>query len=148
MKTVLAFWAATIVFLSGLLLWRNKRKYPSKRVYWLITKSLTELTIVVTSAIRMPALLCAWISLWVTKPIKEPWLRTTVGVLLAVGLGWLALFGMEVILLLSVLAVDDITGEQSGFLGNLKRAKEAEKERNANNAKQTNASNRPVGAVA
>jgi hypothetical protein len=129
MKTVLAFWAATIVFLSGLLLWRNKRKYPGKRAVWLITKSFTELTIVVVSALRMPALLVAWITLWITRPIKEPWLRTTVGVLLAIGLGYLAVVAMEVILLLSVFSIDEITGEENGFLRNYKHARQSAQSR-------------------
>lgn len=129
MKTVMAFWAATIAFLSGLLLWRNKRKYPSKSVLWLILKSLSELAILVLSALRMPALLCAWIGLWVTRPIKEPWLRTTIGVILGFGLGYLMLFGMEILLILSVFAVDDITGEKNGFLKNLKEARNADTKR-------------------
>jgi hypothetical protein len=129
MKTVLAFWASTVVFLSGLLLWRNKRKYPRKPVVWLMTKSLTELTILVVSALRLPALLCAWISLWVTRPIKQAWLRTTVGVLLAFGLGWLSMFAMELVLLMSVFSIDEITGEDQGFLKNWKHAKEADEAR-------------------
>jgi hypothetical protein len=127
MKTVMAFWAGTLALLSGILLWRNKRKYRSKSVLWLITKSATELAILMLSAFRMPALLCAWIGVWVTKPIKASWLRVTVGVVLSIGLGWLMAFGMEIILLLSVFAVDDITGEENGFLKNLREARDADR---------------------
>lgn len=134
MKTVLAFWTATIVFLSGLLLWRNKRKYPAKTVKWLMTKSLTELTILVASAIRLPALLCAWIGLWVTKPIRQPWLRVTVGVLTTVVLGYLSLFAMEVVLILSVFSIDEITGEKEGFLRNWNFARDHDRRRSTSAA--------------
>lgn len=127
MKTVMAFWAATIVFLSGLLFWRNRRKYPGKALLWLITKSGTELALLIVSAIRLPALLCAWIGLWVTRPIKEPWLRTTVGILVAAALGYMSIFAMEVILILSVFSIDEVTGESTGFLKNFNEAKAADK---------------------
>jgi uncharacterized membrane protein YphA (DoxX/SURF4 family) len=129
MKTVIAFWTATVLLLSGLLFWRNKVKYPTKRVPFLILKSATELSILMVSAIRLPMLLCAWISLWITRPIKAAWLRTTVGVLVAIGLGYLCIFAMELVLLLSVFSIDEITGEKNGFLGNLARAHDADKRR-------------------
>jgi hypothetical protein len=131
MKTVLVFWTATILFLSGLLFWRNKRKYPGKQVVFLITKSMTELALLMLSALRLPALLCAWISLWVTRPIKEAWLRTTVGILIAVGLGYLSIFAMEIILLLSVFSIDEITGTEHGFLKNWTKARQADERRTA-----------------
>jgi hypothetical protein len=129
MKTVVAFWTATVLLLSGLLFWRNKVKYPAKRVPFLIHKSATELSILVVSAIRLPMLLCAWISLWITRPIKAAWLRATVGVLVAIGLGYLCVFAMELVLLLSVFSIDEITGEKNGFLGNLSKARAIDRHR-------------------
>ena len=129
MKTVIAFWAATVLFLSGLLFWRNKRKYPAKRVPFLILKSGTELAILMVAAIRLPMLLCAWIGVWITRPIKAAWLRATVGVLVAVGLGYLCIVAMELVMLLSVFSIDEITGEKNGFLGNLAKARDVDKRR-------------------
>jgi hypothetical protein len=70
--------------------------------------------IIFLSSRCLPALLADWISLWLTKPIKDPRLKVTVGVLIGAAIAFFSMYVMEVVILLAVFAVDGITGSQDG----------------------------------
>ncbi len=126
MKLRLIFWACLSGLISGLLFWRNSRRYPGKSITWWIAKSVVELVLIMLSAICAPVVLAAWVGAWICRPIKEPWLRVTVGAVSGLFLGLISLYAMEFLILVGSLSVDDITGETTGFLSNLDRARKME----------------------
>jgi hypothetical protein len=76
-----------------------------------------------------PALLAAWIGLRLTKPIKDPRLKVTVGVLIGAAIAFVSTYVIRVVLLLAVFPVDGITGSQDGILSDWKKAKWADLQR-------------------
>jgi hypothetical protein len=129
MKLRFAFWTVVTVLLSGLLFWINTRKYSSKSVLWRMSKAGAEVGILVLSATQLPALLVCWLGLWLMRPIETPWIKATVGVIAGIIFSFFATFALEVLLILSIFAIDDITGASSGFLKNWQMAKERDRER-------------------
>jgi hypothetical protein len=129
LKKWFAFWAAAIGVLGLLLYWKNAYTYSHQSLMWKVGKSFADLVVIILAAARLPALLVAWCILWLTRPIKTPVWRTTVAVVIGTILGVLAsttVGAMEIIVLLSVFAVDLVTGKQ-GFLGHRQRYQEKQK---------------------
>lgn len=125
MKLRIAFWGVLLTLVSTLLFWRNTRRYPARSVIWRIVKSASEIVLLLLSALRLPVVLISWCSVWLSKPIETPWIRATFGAIAGIILGFLALYAMELLILIGVFSIDDITGEREGFLRNLQRAKQA-----------------------
>jgi hypothetical protein len=129
MKTVITFWTISIALVTGLLFWRNSKRYAHRPISFRLTKTLAEFVLIFLSAWRLPALLGAWIGLWLTKPIRDPRIKVTVGVLIAGLIGFCSVYVMELVILAAVFAVDGITGTGDGFLSDWKKAKWADLER-------------------
>jgi hypothetical protein len=128
-KTVIAFWAGVLALVTGILFWRNHRRYKPRSVFWLMSKTLTELLVLVLTASVLPGLLIVWLVVWVTKPIKKPWVRTVVGVLGGIAFGLLSNFALEALIFFGIFAIDLKTGEhEGGFLRCWKRAKQQEEQ--------------------
>jgi hypothetical protein len=125
MKLRVIFWAALGGIISGLLFWRNTRRYPARSVTWRITKSASEIVILLVSALRLPVVLISWCGIWLSRPIETPWIRVTVGAVAVIILSFFALYAMELLILIGVFSIDDITGEREGFLKNLRHAQQA-----------------------
>ena len=125
MKLRLLFWIVLSACISGLLLWRNTKIYPFRSVAWRATKSASEIAVLLLSALCLPIVLITWCCIWLTRPIKTPWIKATLGAVVGVILSAAALYSMELLLILGVLSIDDITGEREGFLKNFRRAKQA-----------------------
>jgi hypothetical protein len=124
MKTVIAFWAAVLAFAGGWLCWRNRKRYMKKSVVWLISKSVTELLVLLLTASVLPALLIVWLVVWITRPIKTPWVRTVIGVLSGISFAFMSSFALEALIFLGIFAIDMKTGEhEGGFLHCWKQAK-------------------------
>ena len=123
MKLRLIFWGALCAIITGFLLWKNNKKYPEKSIYWKIFKSCIEIIILLVSALRVPVLLVSWCSVWLMRPVKTTWAKATFGTLVGIILGFLAFNVMEILLILSVFSIDDITGEDYGVLKHYRRAK-------------------------
>jgi hypothetical protein len=78
-----------------------------------------------------PALLAAWIGLRLTKPIKDPCLKVTVGVLIGAAIAFFSTYVIRVVLLLAVLprrryhwfAGRDPLRLKEGQVGDLQRKK-------------------------
>jgi hypothetical protein len=106
-----AFWAACITTLLGLSLWHNRRVYRTRSWTWVSFKSVVDVSLVIGLAMRVPVLLCGYVILWLTKPLqKKPVLRTTVGAILGIAVGFFSGFAMEVIVVAGVFAMDMVTG--------------------------------------
>ena len=125
MKLRLLFWIVLSAGISGLLLWRNTKIYPFRSVAWRATKSASEIAVLLLSALCLPIVLITWCCIWLTRPIRTPWIKATLGAVVGVILSATALYSMELLLILGVLSIDDITGEREGFLKNFRRAKQA-----------------------
>lgn len=127
MKSVIAFWIAALAVVGGLLFWRNTKRYRRKSVTWRLGKSVVELLVLILTAAFLPALLIVWLVSWATRPIKTPWLRTTIGVLTGVLFGFVSNVAVEVLVLLGVYCIDMRTGaHDGGFLHCWRRAKISE----------------------
>jgi hypothetical protein len=131
MKLRLIFWIVLSACLCGLLFWRNTKIYPLRSVIWRATKSASEIAVLVLTALRLPVVLITWCCIWLTRPIRTPWIKATVGAVVGVILSATALYSMELLLILGVLSIDDITGEREGFLKNFRRAKQGAAEHRA-----------------
>ena len=94
--------------------------YRDKGKMWQATKSIAELGLIITLAWKLPALLIAWIINWLTWPIVNRDVRITVSVFSGIMLSTANQSFLEVILLLSVFAIDRITG---GVLRHWNKAK-------------------------
>ena len=125
MKLRLIFWIVLGSLISGLLLWRNAKIYPFRSAAWRAAKSATEIAVLLLSALYLPVVLITWCCIWLTRPIRTPWIKATVGAVVGVILSAAALYSMELLLILGALSIDDITGEREGFLKNFRRAKQA-----------------------
>jgi len=126
MKLRLIFWIVLSACLSALLFWRNTKIYPLRPATWRAAKSAVEIAVLLLWALRLPVVLITWCCIWLTRPIRTPWIKATVGAIAGVILSAAALYSLEVLLLLSVLSIDDITGERQGFLKNFRRARQAD----------------------
>ena len=125
MKLRLIFWIVLSAGLSGLLFWRNTKIYPLRSRAWRAAKSASEIAVLLLAALRLPVVLITWCCIWLTRPIRTPWIKATLGAIAGVILTAAALYSMELLLILGVLSIDDITGEREGFLKNFRRAKQA-----------------------
>lgn len=125
MKLRVIFWAILASIVSGLLFWRNTRRYPRRSVTWRIAKSVSEIILLLLTAVRLPVILVSWCGIWLSRPIQTPWIRATVGAVAGIVLGFLALYAMELLILIGVFSIDDITGDREGFLKNLHIARRA-----------------------
>lgn len=103
-------WAAAIAAVAGLVVWRNLRLYPKKHWHFHCWKSLVDTLLVVGLAWKFPVLLVVWTVTWLTRPIKTKIVQVSVGV----GLGYIMMVCsatvFEVIVLLSILAIDQVSG--------------------------------------
>ncbi len=125
MKLRLLFWIVLSACISGLLFWRNAKIYPFRSRSWRAAKSACEVAVLVLSVLCLPAVLITWCCIWLTRPIRTPWINATGGAVVGVILSAAALYSMELLLIFGALSIDDITGEREGFLKNFRRAKQA-----------------------
>lgn len=113
------YWTSLILLLLGVSLLYNKRKYPDKSTFWLLWKSAADCGLIGFLAWLCPALLIAFISMWVLEHVKtDSILKTIAGVLTGLGLSALAGWFLEVILLLGIFGINIFT---SKWLENWKR---------------------------
>ena len=121
MKSWIAFWAAAIAVLGGLLFWKNTAQFGVKSLSWRARKSVIEMGLILMTAVYLPALLVCWCVLWLTRPIQNQSLRITMSVVLGVSLGVMSGWALELVVLASVFGIDTVTG-RDGFLRNWARA--------------------------
>lgn len=103
---------AGILALFGLAYWKNNISYRHKRVRWRIGKSVVDCSLVVLSAVYLPALLVSWSVMWLTRPLKQRGVQMTIAVILGVVFGTISGVALEILCLLGIVSVDLVTGEQ------------------------------------
>lgn len=120
-----AFWAAMLAALGGLLFWRNTVRYRQRSGLWRIGKSALELVLLIATVQFLPGMLIAWLVLWATRPIRNGWLKTMVGVFAGITFGFLSNIVAELLVLFGVFAVELKTGEEdkSGLINCYRRVK-------------------------
>lgn len=123
MKLRLIFLVTLCSTVLGLLFWRNSSRYPTKSILWRAGKTVIELSLVLLTALRLPVMLVSWSCLWITRPIQTPWIKVTVGVAIGTILGFLSMYALELLIIIGVFGIDDITGDRDGFLMNLARTR-------------------------
>jgi hypothetical protein len=123
MRLRIIFWSILTSTIFGLLFWRNNRKYKSETISWKLIKCFSEIVLLLLVALRLPFVLVAWCCVWITKPIQTTWVKATVGAISGMLLGLAALYMLEVLLILGVFSIDEITGDREGFLANLYKAR-------------------------
>lgn len=126
-KSWIAFWVGLVAGLLGLILWKNWKFNRLESWRWIGLKSVVDFVLILCSAIWLPPLLIAWAGVWITRPIKHPALRATVGVTAGILFAICAAEALEVLALFSIFSIDAVTG-QDGFLRNWRLAGEQEQE--------------------
>jgi hypothetical protein len=105
-----AFWAACVAFLLAVALWRNKKTYGKSWV-WCAIKSIFDVGIVLFVALRAAPLLCAYVIMWLTKPLaNRPVLRVTYGAIMGIAIAFLSGFAIEFVVIAGIFAIDQVTG--------------------------------------
>lgn len=119
MKRVVLAASSLVSLLLLLTLWKNSFSYKAKSKLWIVTKSVCDTAIIVTSAIYLPQLLVAWCALWLTRPFGNNrfiGVKMTIGIIVGTILGVTSFVFIEILVLFSVVAVDLVTG-QNGWWG-------------------------------
>lgn len=112
MKRVYLFAVAGLFTLMGLGYWLNGLRYPNKSVNWRVGKSALDVLLVATVALYLPALLIAWVVMWLTRPFKSKGLQVTSSVIFGIIFGSISGVALEVICVAGIFAVDLLTGDQ------------------------------------
>lgn len=112
MKRLYLAMTAGIVILYSLCVWKNTISYGFKTIQWRLVKSAIDCGIIVLAALYLPALLIGWCTMWLTRPITKRGVQITLAILLGVAFGTIGGVALEALCLLSVFAVDLLTGQQ------------------------------------
>ena len=71
------FWAALVAALLGLAFWKNSRSSPRKSRLWRFGKAVIDTGLVVLMVIYAPALLLAYVVIWLTGPFRNKIIQVT-----------------------------------------------------------------------
>lgn len=98
--------------LLALAYWKNTFSYSYKPIKWRIGKSVIDCTLVVLSALYLPALLVGWCVMWLTRPLNRRGVQVTLAVILGIMFSAMGGIVLEVLCVLGIFAVDLVTGQQ------------------------------------
>ena len=105
------FWAALMAALLGLAFWKNSRSYPHKSTLWRLGKAVIDTGLVVLMVIYAPALLLAYVVIWLTSPFKNRIMQSTAAFASILAVSHLAGIVFEAVAVFGVFAVDLLTGQ-------------------------------------
>jgi hypothetical protein len=105
------FWAALVAALLGLAFWKNSQSYPRKSLLWRLGKAVIDTGLVVMMVIYAPALLLAYVVIWLTSPFRNRIIQLTTGFASILVVSHLAGVVFEAVAVLGVFAVDLLTGQ-------------------------------------
>ena len=105
------FWAALAVALLGLAFWKNSRSYPHMSRLWRLGKAVVDTGLVVLMVIYAPALLLAYVGIWLTSPFRNKIIQVTTGFASILAVSHLAGIVFEAVAVLGVFAVDLLSGQ-------------------------------------
>lgn len=101
--------------LFGLVYWHNCWAYQERTWKFKLFKSCVDWSLITLLAWRLPAMLVAWGVYWLVRPIKDRAVAITISVFAGMALSSLNMWLVEGLCLISVFAVDLITGT-NGFM--------------------------------
>jgi hypothetical protein len=105
------FWASLAAVLLGLAFWKNSQSYPRKSRLWRFGKAVIDTGLVVLMVIYAPALLLAYVVIWLTSPFRNRIIQLTTGFASILVVSHLAGVVFEAVAVLGVFAVDLLTGQ-------------------------------------
>jgi uncharacterized membrane protein len=97
--------------LLGLAFWKNSRSYPRKSPLWRFGKAVIDTGLVVLMVIYAPALLLAYVVIWLTSPFRNKIIQVTTAFASILAITHLAGVVFEAVAVLGVFAVDLLTGQ-------------------------------------
>ena len=100
------FWAALVAALLGLAFWKNSQCYPHKSRLWRFGKAVIDTGLVVLMVMYAPALLLAYVVIWLTSPFRDKIIQVTTAVAAILAVTHLAGVVFEAVAVLGVFAVD------------------------------------------
>jgi len=117
------FWAALTAALLGLAFWKNSRSYPHKSWLWRLGKAVIDTGLVVLMVIYAPALLLAYVVIWLTSPFKNKITQVTTAFVCILAVTHLAGVVFEAVTVLGVFAMDLLTGQVLARMDKRERSK-------------------------
>ena len=105
------FWAASMAALLGVAFWKNSRSYPHKSPVWRLGKAVIDTGLVVLMVLYAPALLLAYVVMWLCSPFRNRVIQVTTAFASILAVTHLAGVVFEAVAVLGVFAVDLLTGQ-------------------------------------
>ena len=105
------FWAALMAALLGLAFWKNSRSYPHKSPLWRLGKAVIDTGLVVLMVLYAPALLLAYVVMWLCSPFRNRIIQLTTAFASILAVTHLAGVVFEAVAVLGVFAVELLTGQ-------------------------------------
>ena len=105
------FWAALMAALLGLAFWNNSRSYPHKSRLWRLGKAVIDTGLVVLMVLYAPALLLAYVVMWLCSPFRNRVIQVTTAFASILAVTHLAGVVFEAVAVMGVFAVDLLTGQ-------------------------------------
>jgi uncharacterized membrane protein len=105
------FWAAMVAALLGVAFWKNSRSYPHKSPLWRLGKAVIDTGLVVLMVLYAPALLLAYVVMWLCSPFRNRVIQVTTAFASILAVTHLAGVVFEAVAVLGVFAVDLLTGQ-------------------------------------
>jgi hypothetical protein len=115
MRKVYAIMALGITALFVMLYYKNTFSYGSKTKLWRLVKSLVDCTVIVLSALYLPAILVGLCVKWLIRPVVRPGIQVVLAIVLGIAFGAVSGIALEVVCVFSVFAVDLLTGEKGVY---------------------------------
>jgi glycerol-3-phosphate acyltransferase PlsY len=97
--------------LLGLAFWKNSRSCPRKSRLWGLGKAVIDTGLVMLMVIYAPALLLAYVVIWLTSPFKNKIVQASAAFASILAITHLAGVVFEAVAVLGVFAVDLLTGQ-------------------------------------
>jgi fatty acid desaturase len=97
--------------LFGAAFWKNSQSYPHRSRLWRLGKAVIDTGLVVLMVIYAPALLLAYVVIWLTSPFRNKIIQVTTAFAAILAVTHLAGLVFEAVAVLGVFAVDLLTGQ-------------------------------------
>jgi hypothetical protein len=117
------FWAALMAALLGVAFWKNSRSYPHKSTLWRLGKAVIDTGLVVLMVINAPALLLAYVVIWLSSPFRNKIILVTTAFASILAVTHLAGVAFEAVAVLGVFAVELLTGQVAARMDKPERNK-------------------------
>jgi hypothetical protein len=127
MTKIILFWTTLFSFISGILYWRNIKKYKKRSKYWNFCKAISETFVLFLTAIFIPGLLIGWCITWIISPIKKIRLKIIFGIVISILLNCISTIAVELLIIIGIFSIDL---KFKSILTCYKRAKTEENKKN------------------